>query len=196
MPVLHLVAGPNGAGKSTLYRYLIEPRHPDLVFVNADIHEQAFLQHIANPVKRSEAARMWADKERETCLAQGRSFVTETVFSHPSKIDLMREAQAAGFEVALYIVCIDEPRQLLVRVRQRVKEGGHDVPANKVLERYPRTLENLAKAVRVADLAMLFHGRDVADGGPSLLASIAAGRVTMHAPELPTWARKVMAGLA
>jgi len=39
--VLRLIAGPNGAGKSTLHRYPIQPRHPQLQFINADLHRRA-----------------------------------------------------------------------------------------------------------------------------------------------------------
>lgn len=58
----HLLAGPNGAGKSTLYRALVREGilGPPLEFVNADLHERAHLQHIANAQERSEAARTWA----------------------------------------------------------------------------------------------------------------------------------------
>ncbi len=192
-PVLHLIAGPNGAGKSTLYRYLIQPRYPQLVFVNADVHEREALQHIDNPLKRSEAARAWADAQRADLLARGDSFVSETVFSHPSKLDLIREAQARGFEVALYVVCLSEPRMLLRRVKQRVQEGGHDVPGNKILERYPRTVANLRQAVRMADLSMLFDAVDTDDGGPLLVASVTKSGVTRHVQPLPAWAGKVLA---
>ncbi|AMM24776.1 AAA family ATPase [Variovorax sp. PAMC 28711] len=194
MPVLHLIAGPNGAGKSTLYRYLIQPRCPQLTFVNADLYERDALSHIRNALQRSAAARAWADAQREAHLARGESFVSETVFSHPSKLTLLDDAAARGFEVALYVVCIDEPRRLLDRVQQRVHEGGHSVPANKVLARYPRTLENLRIAVRRVPLAMLFDGVDVDTGGPHLVASVVHGTVQPHGPWLPGWAHRVLAG--
>ena len=68
----HLLAGPNGAGKSTLYRALVREGilGPPLEFVNADLHEQAHLQHIADLEARSEAARQWADERRATLLAR------------------------------------------------------------------------------------------------------------------------------
>lgn len=195
MPVLHLIAGPNGAGKSTLYRYLIQPRYPQLPFVNADLYEREQLGHIRHAVRRSEAARAWADVQRKAHLEAGQAFVSETVFSHPSKLQLIAEARALGFEVALYAVCLDDPRRLLERVQQRVHEGGHDVPVNKILARYPRTLENLRLAVREVQLAMLFDAADTETGGPHLVASVVGGQVRPHGPWLPAWARKVL-GLA
>ena len=193
MPVFHLIAGPNGAGKSTLYRYLVQPRYPQLSFINADLHEREQLGHIGDPTQRSEAARAWADAQRDAHLRAGQSFVSETVFSHPSKLQLIADARARGFEVALYVVCLDEPRRLLERVRQRVQEGGHGVPANKILERYPRTVENLRQAVRQVQLAMLFDAADTGAGGPHLVASVVAGQIQPHGPWLPAWARKILA---
>lgn len=192
MPVLHLIAGPNGAGKSTLYRYLIQPRYPQLDFINADLYERDHLGHLPDALQRSEAARTWADAERNAHLASGRSFVSETVFSHPSKLQLLQVAKTQGFEVALYIVCLDEPRRLLARVRERVQEGGHSVPSNKILERYPRTLQNLAQAVWMVELAMLFDATDTDIGGPHLVASVVAGRVQPHGGWLPSWAHHVL----
>lgn len=192
MPVLHLIAGPNGAGKSTLYRYLIQPRYPQLSFVNADVHEREQLGHVRNALQRSEAARAWADAQRDDHLQARQSFVSETVFSHPSKLQLVRDAQALGFEVALYIVCLDEPDRLLARVRDRVQEGGHSVPAHKILERYPRTLDHLQQAVKIADLALLFDATDAERGGPLLVASLAAGVAQLHSVWQPAWARKVV----
>ena len=188
MAILHLIAGPNGAGKSTLYEYLIAPRYPALEFVNADLHERDQLAHIGSAHKRSEAARGWADARRASLLRRRVSFVTETVFSHPSKLELIQTAQARGFSVVLYVVCLDEPRVLLQRVRRRVDEGGHHVPPNKILQRYPRTLAHLAQAVKLANMSMLFDAQDVSEGGPRLLAVCSGSDVELHASPLPRWA--------
>ena len=191
--ILHLIAGPNGAGKSTLYDYLIAPRYPGREFVNADLHERDHLAHIANPQKRSDAARAWADARRAGLLRRGASFVTETVFSHPSKLELIESARARGFSVVLYVVCLDEPRVLLARVRRRVGEGGHHVPPDKILGRYPRTLANLAQAVKLADMSMLFDALEVSRGGPRLVAVCADGGMELHASPLPRWAAGMLA---
>jgi predicted ABC-type ATPase len=158
MADFHLLAGPNGVGKSSLYRSLVLDKRiaADAEFVNADLYERDHLQHIADAQARSEAARQWADALRAELLASGVSFVSETVFSHESKLDLIRDAQAAGFVVSLYVLCLDDPQQLLQRVVQRVIEGGHSVPPERVLQRYPRTVANLKQATRIADVAFLY----------------------------------------
>lgn len=196
-PVFYLLAGPNGADKSSLHRAAVKdgliPANAE--FVNADLHERDHLQHIADLHKRSEAARDWADTRRATLIASGTSFVSETVFSHPSKISLIRQAQAVGFVVVLLVVCMDQPERLLLRVRQRVSEGGHDVPDQRILDRYPRTLANLRQAVRQANMAMLCDNPgEIGERftGPKRIA-ICRGANTriLHTP-LPQWAQQVL----
>lgn len=190
----HLLAGPNGAGKSTLYRALVRQGllGPPLEFVNADLHERAHLQHIANPQDRSEAARAWADARRAALLAARTPFASETVFSHPSKLALIQEAQRCGFTVALYVVALDDPTRLLERVAQRVREGGHPVPPERILARYPRTMDHLSQAVRLADASYLYDAMEVAEGGPRLVALRTGASTTVLVDAMPAWAQRVL----
>jgi predicted ABC-type ATPase len=194
MPVFHLLAGPNGAGKSTLYRALVREGilSADLAFINADLYEREHLQHIIDPVQRSQAARDWADAQRTIKLAGDESFVSETVFSHESKLALIDEALAQGYVVALYVVALDDPQRLLARVQGRVQEGGHFVPPDKILARYPRTLRYLSQAVSLATVAYLYDGRDLEDGGPFMVAMCEGSKVTLFADPLPRWAQTVL----
>lgn len=196
-PVFYLLAGPNGAGKSTLYQAAVaEALIPRLAqFVNADLFEAAELRHMPDPAQRSQAARTWADAERSRCLQAGVSFVSETVFSHSSKLDLITAAQRAGFGVVLLVVCVDDPQMLLGRVTQRVLEGGHAVPPERILARYPRALHHLSVAVRRADLALLYDNSAPA-GAPvqslRLVARLRGGQVGRQSEALPQWAQTVL----
>jgi predicted ABC-type ATPase len=194
MPVFHLLAGPNGAGKSTLYSALVRDGilNADLAFINADLFEREHLQHIIDPVQRSQAARDWADAQRAIKLAGGESFVSETVFSHASKLALIDEALAQGYVVALYIVALDDPQRLLARVQHRVQEGGHFVPPDKILARYPRTMRNLSHAVSLATVAYLYEARDMEDGGPLMVAMCEGDKVSLFADHLPRWTQTVL----
>jgi predicted ABC-type ATPase len=164
-------------------------------FVNADLHEAAALQHIADPIERSKAARIWADTERSRCLKAGESFASETVFSHTSKLDLMAAAKRAGFAVVLLVVCVDDPQMLLGRVAQRVEEGGHSVPTERILSRYPRTVLHLSVAVKRADLALLYDtsappGEVVQP--PRLVARLRAGSLVWANEAMPSWATDML----
>jgi predicted ABC-type ATPase len=194
-PIFHLLAGPNGAGKSTLYRALVGSRAigEQIELVNADLHERDHLQHIADLQQRSEAARQWADQRRSELLQSRQSFASETVFSHVSKLELILEAQALGFQVILYVVSLDDPKRLLARVKQRVQEGGHHVPAQRILQRYPRTMAHLKKAVRLADLAFVYDAVEVEQGAHQLVALCEGAQTTLLVSRLPAWAATLLA---
>jgi predicted ABC-type ATPase len=197
VPVFYLLAGPNGAGKSTLYRSAVAQGliPADAEFVNADLHEAAQLQHVADAAERSRQARQWADARRAQCIAEGHSFASETVFSHTSKLDLMAAARRAGFSVVLLVVCVEDPQQLIERVNQREVEGGHTVPPERILARYPRTVRHLSVAVRRADLALLYDTSQPSDKvfqPPRLVARLRGGELMWQADPLPAWALRVV----
>ncbi|MES3003484.1 MAG: AAA family ATPase [Pseudomonadota bacterium] len=191
MPSLHLIAGPNGAGKSTLYQFLVGPRYPALPFIDAQAHAACELMN-TDPARRDRVAREWADEQRQVKFRLGQSFVTETTFSHPSRLALIAQARSMGFDVVLYALGLDEPRVLLNRVNQRVREGGHPVPSHKVLERYARCMENFRQAVYFADVAFLIDASDAREGGPQLIASVSARQMYMHAPTRPRWVDRAL----
>ena len=188
-PIFHLLAEPNGAGKSTLYRALVSNGDIDktLEFVNADLYEQSHLQHIVDLQKRSQAARDWADDRREALLNAKTSFVSETVFSHDSKLALITRARVTGFDVVLHVVSVDEPQRLLARVLQRVREGGHNVPAQRILARYPRTMANLKIAVRLVDMAFFYDSPAVEQGAHLLVAMCEKEQTNLLVNRPPAW---------
>lgn len=122
----------------------------------------------------------------------GHTFVSETVFSHESKLALIQEAQQNGFFVMLLVVCLDDTKRLLKRVANRVREGGHNVPSERILTGYPRTLANLAIGVRQADAAILYDSPAV-EAGTHKAVAVCKGRVTQVLTDpLQRWARLVL----
>ena len=73
----------------------------------------------------------------------------ETVFSDPvgAKIQFWKEASETGYAVTLFFIGLESPELSALRVRARVKAGGHDVPTDKLMARYKRTLANLKRAI-------------------------------------------------
>jgi predicted ABC-type ATPase len=97
--------------------------------------------------------------------------------------------------VVLLVVCVDDPQQLLGRVSRRVEEGGHPVPPERILARYPRTVRHLGVAMRRADLALLYDTSQPAGDAfqpPRLVARLRAGGVVWQAEPLPAWAQRVL----
>ena len=89
-------------------------------------------------------------------VRQGVSFSQETVFSHPSKVDALREARAADFRTYLYFVATESPEINIARVESRAALGGHSVPGDKVASRYPLSVANAAAALPYLSRAFFF----------------------------------------
>ena len=93
-------------------------------------------------------------------VRQGASFSWETVFSHPSKIDALAEAQAAGFRTYLYFVATEDPEINLGRVENRVGLGGHGVPPDKIVSRHAQSLGQVLAAIQHLSRAFFFDNSE------------------------------------
>ncbi|MDZ4233327.1 MAG: zeta toxin family protein [Dietzia sp.] len=181
MKRLDLVVGSNGAGKSTFIELTLAPLLPRSVYVNAD--EIAKRRWPDDPARHSyDAARVAADT-RAKLIELGESFIAETVFSHPSKLELLDAAHAADYAVILHAVLIPENLAVL-RVQHRVRAGGHDVPESKIRERYQRLWDLVAAAAGRADEATFYDNSAI--HGPRVVAQLAAG-IVVGAPAWPAW---------
>jgi predicted ABC-type ATPase len=180
-PVLHLVAGPNGAGKTTLASRVIAPV-THLPFINADvIAAQRWPQ--AQAEHAYDASRVAAEQRKELIAART-SFITETVFSHPSKLSLIRDAQDAGFLVTLHVLLVPEGLTV-ARVADRVRRGGHTVPEDKVRERYRRLWTLVVQARTLAERTYVYDNSSAATP-LRLNASYVRGELVVSL-DWPTW---------
>jgi hypothetical protein len=68
----------------------------------------------------------------------------------------MEQARLAGFNVLLFFIGLDDPLINIERVSARVQTGGHDVPKDRIIARYHRTMALLPEMVRRADRAWIF----------------------------------------
>jgi predicted ABC-type ATPase len=178
-PTIVAIAGPNGAGKTTFYHAHLS--HAGLPFINADVLAREL------DLDPYAAARV-ADTLRRAFAARGESFVFETVFSDPvgDKLAFLKQADAAGYAVAVCFVGISGPDACEARVAMRVLQGGHDVPTEKIRGRYPRTVENLRAAIRELPHVRIYDNDDLSRPY-RLVAVFERGRLqTLHQP-VPAW---------
>jgi predicted ABC-type ATPase len=101
-------------------------------------------------------AQILADFLRKQLLIHQKRFSFETVFSHESKLDIMREAKANGYKVYLYFVSTETPEINKARVLSRKAQGGHDVPPDLIESRYYRSLDFLYEACQIAYQVFFF----------------------------------------
>ena len=119
---------------------------------------------------------------RHIMIQQGVSFSFESVFSHKSKIDELREAYKAGYRVYMYYVATASEELNVGRVLQRVKDGGHAVPEAKIRSRYKASLLNLVPSLKYVYRAYIFDNsyqktRWLAELTPSGLLHLKTSRV-------------------
>ncbi|MBS4753811.1 AAA family ATPase [Nocardioides sp. zg-ZUI104] len=188
MTRLDLVVGPNGAGKSTFVDRVLLPVLPHRAFVNAD--EIAKLYWPGDEVEKSRVAARLAEVLRSAFIALQEPFIAETVFSHSSKLDLIRDATAGGYRVHLHVLMLPED-DTVARVAKRVGQGGHAVPEDKIRGRYQRLWHNVADAVRLCDTADLY---DNTANSPVRTARFSGG-VAHGAVSWPGWAPEVLTAL-
>lgn len=183
-PILVVVAGPNGAGKTTFVETFLQPL--GLRVVNPDAITRALFPDAPGEAAY-EAARA-ADVVRADLVDRGVSFCMETVLSDPqgTKVAFLREAQKRGYVIVLIFIGLESSELAIGRVIQRTEQGGHDVPDEKIVSRYPRTLANLAKTLRFADHAFLFDNSS-AEQPFRFVAELRSGRLVRRGRIKPRW---------
>jgi predicted ABC-type ATPase len=183
-PIIVALAGPNGAGKTTFYHAHLQVA--GIRFVNAD--------NLARELDLGpyEAARV-ADTLRRELLKLRESFVFETVFSDPvgDKLTFLREAADAGYTLVMCFIGTSGPEVSEQRVAMRVSQGGHDVPTEKLIARFPRTMANLRAAIREIPAVWIFDNDDLRT--PFRLASVfERGKPVKVNQPIPRWLQPLL----
>lgn len=126
-PEIVVFAGPNGSGKSTFTELL----KPPIDYINAD--------EIKKNLKCSdlEAAQL-AEKQREEHIQHMSEFCFETVLSTERNLNLLCKAKEKGYFIRCYYILTADPIINVWRVKSRVDSGGHDVPKEKIINRYDK----------------------------------------------------------
>jgi predicted ABC-type ATPase len=153
-PIVLAFAGPNGSGKSTITRGL--PAFG--TYINADDLKREY------DLTDLKAAQQ-ADALRNELLEQKADFSFETVLSTNRNLLLLQKAKEAGYEVqCIYVLTCSEDINV-ARVRARKAAGGHDVPEEKIRERYHRSLALLPQLISICDKILVYDNSD----SPSLI---------------------------
>ena len=184
---LWVLAGGNGAGKTTFYNLFLAPN--GIRLVNADIIAKAISPE--NSEKVSYEAANVVEQIREELLQQSVSFCFETVFSHVSKIDFVAKAKAQGYEIILVYIHLDTSELNEARVYQRVTEGGHNVPVDKIHSRIPRTMKHIAAVLPIVNEARLLDN-SYRKNPFQQVASVKRGRRQWINDPLPQWAEEIL----
>lgn len=191
-PIFHMLAGPNGAGKSTLYEVHIKPRYPHTRFVNADLLAWEHYGHPANTPEETLKGQQLADSMRVGLMKKGEDLITESTFSHPSKLELLQQARKCGYEIRVYHIHLRSADISVSRVFQRVRKGGHPVPEDKIRERFTRNQSLIREAVLLADRAYIFDNSVLGRAHQEVL-ECKDGKVIRLDHTIPQWTRELYA---
>lgn len=152
---LYIIAGPNGSGKTTFAKLFL----PDYVncpnFVNADLIAQGLAPF--EPRTAAIKAGKLVLQQIHEYARRGIDFAFETTLSGKSYANLLPELKSQGYALHLFFLWIPSPDLAMARIKDRVSEGGHHVPAEDVRRRFIRGLHHFFKMYEsMLDSWMLF----------------------------------------
>ena len=163
-----------------------------------EINPEAEIKSPNNFTERT--AQILADYLRKKLLSLGKKFSFETVFSHPGKVEIIKQAKELGYKVYLYFVSTEDPDINVYRVKQvRVPKLGHDVPEDKIRSRYFRSMDLVYDASQFCYQCYFFDNSK--EGlGQTLFAHFklnSAGEKDWEIPEesqIPAWFKEYYSG--
>lgn len=134
-----------------------------------------------------------ADTLRRELVALRESFIFETVFSDPvgDKLEFLKAAYGSGYTVVLIFIGVAGPEISGERVAMRVLQGGHDVPPGKLIERFPRTLDNLKRALLELPNVWVYDHSNLSKGYRQVAQKENAQLIKLFDPT-PEWFRGLL----
>jgi predicted ABC-type ATPase len=192
-----VLAGTNGAGKSSIGGALLESAHAP--FYNPDIETRALMT--ANPalgLEEANAAAWRIGKERlEAAIVARQSFNFETTLGGSTFSQLLVQAHHAGLRLRLWYCGLNSADLHIARVRSRVQRGGHDIPHEKIRERYETSRRNLCTILPSVDELILYdnsaeadpHGRQAPQ--PTRLLHYRDSKLLYLHSVMPEWAKPI-----
>jgi predicted ABC-type ATPase len=174
-PDCYIIAGPNGAGKTTFATEFLPLYANCRNFINPDLLARAFSPFDPD-AGMLRAGRAMLERIAESTRART-DFAFETTLSGRGYVPLLRKMKKAGFRLHMFYLWIPSPELALLRIRDRVESGGHNVPERDVRRRFRRTLSNLFTMYRpVLDTLHFF---DNSSDTPRLIFKDEAGQTTI-----------------
>ncbi|MBJ7327665.1 MAG: zeta toxin family protein [Chthoniobacterales bacterium] len=201
MPTIHVLAGVNGAGKSSIGESEFN-RKGSPVFNPDAIARQIRTLHPDIDLTLANAHAWQIGKSLlEQAIAEGSDYRFETTLGGRTIAQLLERAAQSGHRLHVWFCGLASAELHLRRVRSRVAHGGHDIPEQKIRERWTGSRENLIRLLPLIDHLRLYdnsHEADPAEGRqpqPVLLLEIKRRKITAPADlsGAPDWAQPIIA---
>ena len=198
---ISVLAGTNGAGKSSVGGGAVRERGGR--YFNPDEAARRILETHPHLPQEQANSLAWNEGRRllEEAIASRLAFTFETTLGGRTIAGLLEQAAVSGAEVRIWYVGLASPELHIERVRSRVRRGGHDIPEEKIRERYRRSRENVIRLLpRLTELQVFDNSADAdpATGSrpaPLLVLHLVRGaiRAMCDPPLVPEWAKPIVA---
>jgi len=197
IPRIYVLAGTNGAGKTSIGGAMLLDQGVE--YFNPD--DAAARIRKANPQISQEQAQSaaWHEGKRllERAITARLDYAFEATLGGNTMPALLERAAASRIEVRIWYVGLDSPELHIARVRARAARGGHDVPEERIRERYARSLLNLLRLMpRLTELRLYDNSREAdphagATPEPTSILHLNRGKLATvcNLPSTPAWAK-------
>ncbi|MBD5277907.1 MAG: AAA family ATPase [Bacteroides sp.] len=191
-PQLIVVAGPNGSGKTTVTQQFLYHEWSDgVVYINPDqVAKDMFGDW--NSQKAVLDAANYCKEWRKRCLKEKVSFIFETVFSAEDKMEFILGAKEAGFFIRMFFISTEHPSINAARITNRVIEGGHSVPIDKIITRYYKSILNCESIAEKVDRLYVYDNSIDGQIARPLFRLSDGVLDKMYVNEVPEWARHIL----
>jgi predicted ABC-type ATPase len=199
-PCIYVLAGTNGAGKSSIGGAMLvsegtEYFNPDLAARKIMGANPSITQAEANGIAWNEGRRLL-----EHAIATKLNWAFETTLGGDTITGLLRKAATAGIEVRIWYVGLDTPERHIARVRARVDKGGHDIPEEKIRERYLSSRLNLIQLLPHLTEVLVYDNSAEADPHagvapePAMILHLVRGKIrkSCDLKKAPDWAKSIL----
>jgi predicted ABC-type ATPase len=182
MPNIYIIAGSNGSGKTTLANTLLPEFLSCNEFVNADLIASGLSPF--NPDSMAiQAGRLMLERI-QNLAKEKKDFAFETTLSTRSYAPYIRKWRKDGYEVHLIFLWVHNVEISILRVKNRVKLGGHSIPEEIIRRRYQRGLYNFFHIYRTLVRSWEIYDNSSSDEG--VIIADNKNNLTIHEAELWT----------
>lgn len=196
-----VAAGTNGAGKSVIAGEFLSARAAAAYF-NPDLAAKAMTARDGLTLAEANV-RAWnlGFELLNRSIDNNEDFSFETTLGGNSITQALLRAAASELDVLIFYVGLDSPERHIARVVARVMRGGHAIAAEKIRERYPKSLANLIKLLGCASEVRVYdNSAESEDGTPRARLVLSVSQKRIVKPELdelvataPQWAKPIVA---
>ncbi len=137
---IEIVAGPNGSGKTTFAETYLVKQKITSVYLNPDLIASG-ISPIGTEKASIQAGRVLISEVKDR-ISKNESFCFESTLSGRNWLHTLSDAKKQGYEIVIYFLYLNNYKLNLLRIKQRVSLGGHDIPKEAVKRRIPRSVEN------------------------------------------------------